>query len=565
MRTTQSRVLVGPVVTLLAGGSLFLFDRTVAPVPMPGFFLFFVVLFASYIGGAVSGLMSAAAAVFFAATIPTSANQFLVVPFDPTARLFIYAAVVGATALLIGISQDRARRARGEIVNNSRSSMAITAALEQVNFGVLLLDGEMRIRFMNREFRRMWQLPDEMAREGLDFVGLVNHSQDMGVVALSKEDRAAFVANRLAMVKSADPAPIEIRQASGRVVRVRCSVLPGNGRLLTYTDVTDSAIRNEELESLRSALDQVEYGVMLLDRDLRARFINRAFRRMAEIPDELADSNPTFVRIMRHGRDTNAYAVPNGDLESFIARRLEVVRQGTKEPVELRWSRGRVVRNQITALPGGGRMLTYTDISDLANAAEELERLATTDALTGLCNRRQFFTLAEREWNRVQRYDRPLALLIFDIDSFKSINDRFGHEVGDNVLVRVAAVCREAKRDTDIVARVGGEEFALLLPETDLPSAGLFAERLRSACAKIYVLPDRRDLAITVSIGVAEVDPGMRGIEDAMRRADAALYAAKRAGRNCVQCAPQPAPDKPRPAEAVDPYGIGDQRMARKH
>jgi diguanylate cyclase (GGDEF)-like protein len=553
------------VVTLLAGGSLFLFDRTVAPVPMPGFFLFFVVLFASYIGGATSGLISAAAAVFFAATIPTSAEQFLVVPFEFTARVVIYAAVVGATALLIGISQDRARKAREEIVSNSRSSMAITAALEQVNFGVLLLDGDLRVRFSNREFRKIWQLPDEMAREGLDFIDLVNHSQERKLVAVSEAEKDAFVARRLAMVRSADPVPMEIRHASGRVVRVCCSVLPGNGRLLTYMDVTDSALRNEELEALRSALDQVEYGVMLLDRDLRARFINRAFRRMAEIPDELADSNPTFVRIMRHGKDTNAYAVPDGDLEAFIARRLEVVRQGTKEPVELRWSRGRVVRNQITALPGGGRMLTYTDISDLANAAEELERLATTDALTGLCNRRQFFALAEREWNRVQRYDRPLALLMFDIDSFKSINDRFGHEVGDNVLVRVAALCREAKRDTDIVARIGGEEFAFLLPETDLPSAGLFAERLRAACVKIYVLPDRRDLPITVSIGVAEADPGMRGIEDAMRRADAALYAAKRAGRNCVRCAPQAPPDQPRSAEAVGPYDIADQRMARKH
>jgi diguanylate cyclase (GGDEF)-like protein len=335
--------------------------------------------------------------------------------------------------------------------------------------------------------------------------------------------------------------------------------------MLTYTDVTDEVRRSEELESLRSALDQVDYGVMLLDRDLRARFINRAFCRMADIPDALATDTPTFGQILQHGRERNAFDLPESEIEPYIARRLAMVREGTKDPVELRWSGGRVVRHQITALPGGGRVLTYTDISDLAKAAEELERLATTDALTGLCNRRQFFALAEREWSRVQRYDRPLAMLMFDIDSFKAINDRFGHEVGDNVLVRVAAACRDAKRDTDIVARIGGEEFAFLLPETDLPSAGLFAERLRVACSKIHVLPDRRDLAITVSIGVAEVEPGMRGIEDAMRYADAALYAAKRAGRNCVQCAPQLPPDNVQPADAIGQYGVADHRTVRKH
>jgi diguanylate cyclase (GGDEF)-like protein len=546
----------------LVGGGLFLFDRLIAPVPVPGFFLFFTVLFAAHVGGAAAGLLSAAGAVFFAATIPTSADQFLVVPFEHTIRILIYAVVVGATALLIGTSQDRARAAQAEIVAAGHDAQLVSAALDKVDFGVLLLDTEMRAQFVNQAFRRMLRYPDDLADAKPLFVDIAEYTRAQGVRRINGAELEGDITKRLAMLRSGDPTPVEIRLVDGRIARVRCSVLPDEWRMITYTDVTDESRRGEELEALRSALDQVDYGVMLLDRDLCARFINRAFRRMAEIPDELADGNPSFVRIMRHGRDTNAYKVPDGDMEAFIARRLEVVRQGTKEPVELRWSRDRVVRNQITALPGGGRMLTYTDISDLAKAAEELERLATTDALTGLCNRRQFFALAEREWNRVQRYDRPLALLMFDIDSFKSINDRFGHEVGDNVLVRVAAVCREAKRDTDIVARIGGEEFAVLLPETDLPSAGLFAERLRAACAKIHVLADRRDLTISVSIGVAEIDPGMRGIEDAMRSADAALYAAKRAGRNCVRCAPQQ--DKARPSEVVS-YGLDEPRMARKH
>jgi diguanylate cyclase (GGDEF)-like protein len=565
MRTTNWRTLVGPIATSLVGAGLFLFEHAIGPAPAPGIFLFFAVLCASYIGGAVPGVASAAIAIVAMSALPASSEQFLLISVERGLRLSIFGVVLLATAVLIGTSQDRARRARAQIVAASHDAQVVSAALNNVDFGVLLLDTEMRAEFINRAFRRMLGYPDNLADGKPLFADIAEYTRARGVLRIKGVDPEEDIATRIAMLRSGDPTPVELRLADGRIVRVRCSVLPDGWRMLTYTDVTEEGRRAEELEALRSALDQVEYGVMLLDRDLRAQFINRAFRRMAAIPDELADSNPTFERIMRHGKDTSAYAVPDGDLEAFIARRLEVVREGTKGPIELRWSGGRVVRNQITVLPGGGRMLTYNDISDLAKAAEELERLATTDALTSLHNRRQFFTLAAREWNRVQRYDRPLALLMFDIDSFKSINDRFGHEVGDNVLVRVAAVCKEAKRDTDIVARIGGEEFAFLLPETDLPSAGLFAERLRAACAKVHVLPDRRDLAITVSVGVAEVDPGMRGIEDAMRAADAALYAAKRAGRNRVQWAPQQELAKSASAEAPVQHGIVDQHNVRKH
>lgn len=565
MRTIRWRAWIGPVATLLAGTIFYLVDRMVVQVPTPGFFLFFVALFSAYVGGAIPGLASAAVAVFFAAVIPTTPDQFLIVPVERNLRLTIYASVLGATSLLIGMAQDRARRAQAKIVAASHDAHVVSAALDNVNFGVLLLDGAMRAQFTNRAFRRMLHYPDRLAETKPAFLDIARDVRGAGVFKLEGADPEARMAKRVAMLRSGDPTPVDLHLVDGGVVRVRCSVLPDEGRMLTYTDMTDEERRSEELESLRSALDQVDYGVMLLDRDLRARFINRAFRKMAEFPDALAEGNPTFDRILQHGRERKAFDMPESEVEPYIARRLAMVREGTKEPIELRWSGGRVVRHQITALPGGGRMLTYTDISDLAKAAEELERLATTDALTGLCNRRQFFALAEREWSRVQRYDRPMALLMFDIDAFKAINDQFGHEIGDNVLVRVAAACNQAKRESDIVARIGGEEFALLLPETDLPSAALFAERLRLACTRLHVLPDRRDLSITVSIGVAEAGPGMRGIEDAMRYADEALYAAKRAGRNRVQCAPQVGLDKPRVGGVSTPFGLADERLARKH
>jgi diguanylate cyclase (GGDEF)-like protein len=123
---------------------------------------------------------------------------------------------------------------------------------------------------------------------------------------------------------------------------------------------------------------------------------------------------------------------------------------------------------------------------------------------------------------------------MLDVDFFKSINDRFGHDVGDQVVAQIAALCREDRRVSDVVARIGGEEFALLLPETVTEAAYAVAERLRRNVEVSPLLSNSSGLAVTVSIGVAEAGPGMSGIVDLMKDSDRALYEAKGLGRNRV-------------------------------
>ena len=170
-------------------------------------------------------------------------------------------------------------------------------------------------------------------------------------------------------------------------------------------------------------------------------------------------------------------------------------------------------------------------------ASAGLELLATMDGLTCVFNRRHFDTLARVEWGRFQRYGRPLSLLILDVDKFKSINDQFGHDAGDLVLKAIANDCSSMRRDTDIVARFGGEEFVLLLPETNESAAGLVAERLRKQ------IEDRPHAflgtQISVSIGVAGATLGMLSFDVLLKRADEALYEAKRRGRNRIAIAPR--------------------------
>jgi diguanylate cyclase (GGDEF)-like protein len=185
-------------------------------------------------------------------------------------------------------------------------------------------------------------------------------------------------------------------------------------------------------------------------------------------------------------------------------------------------------------------MMTYTDVTDLVRDAAEQHHFATTDGLTELYNRRHFLTLAEAEWQRFQRYQRPLSLLIFDIDHFKFINDKLGHDAGDRAIVHVAELAREDKRPTDILARIGGDEFVMLLPETDIQQAGAVAERLRAKVERTPGGDPGVTMKMTVSIGAATALASMPDATVLLKQADEALYRDKFMGRNRVNASNQP-------------------------
>lgn len=165
----------------------------------------------------------------------------------------------------------------------------------------------------------------------------------------------------------------------------------------------------------------------------------------------------------------------------------------------------------------------------------EAQHLATIDALTGLYNRRAFFELAQREFERSRRYDHLLSLLMLDIDHFKQINDTYGHAAGDQVLRVVAYECRSLLRTLDIIGRYGGEEVIMALPETDEENARQVAERLRQHLAQTVISTDSHEVRISVSLGVATAnDVAELTLEALINRADQALYGAKQSGRNRV-------------------------------
>jgi chemotaxis family two-component system sensor kinase Cph1 len=171
---------------------------------------------------------------------------------------------------------------------------------------------------------------------------------------------------------------------------------------------------------------------------------------------------------------------------------------------------------------------------ELAETNEIIDRLARTDALTGLANRRTLFEALRREIVRTERLGEGFSLIIIDLDQFKSINDEYGHLIGDQVLVSAAAVFASQLRPYDLAARYGGEEFVLLLPGTSQDQAAVVAERVRNAISKLEVGEYPR--GITVSLGAACWMTGETA-EETIARADKALYRAKQSGRNRVEVA----------------------------
>ncbi|MFA5663636.1 diguanylate cyclase [Castellaniella sp.] len=221
--------------------------------------------------------------------------------------------------------------------------------------------------------------------------------------------------------------------------------------------------------------------------------------------------------------------------------RTEPVHSPVREIATLSRALSRMARHmQAHASQLEQQVAERTEALTLANA--RLQALSLTDGLTGLANRRHFDQVLAKEWARARRSGEPLSLLMLDVDYFKAYNDRYGHQAGDQVLSRLAAVLQAAlQRPADLAARYGGEEFAVIVPGLDVAAAGRLADTVRRKIQDLGIVHPLGVMGrLTISIGVAQQVPGhLVGVEDLIRRADDALYQAKRAGRNRVIVAGQ--------------------------
>jgi diguanylate cyclase (GGDEF)-like protein len=200
------------------------------------------------------------------------------------------------------------------------------------------------------------------------------------------------------------------------------------------------------------------------------------------------------------------------------------------KPIDTEELRARV---QVGMRVAGLQARLVDRVSNLQTASDHLARLVSTDVLTDVYTRRSWFERAAKEFSRSQRYGRGFSLMVIDLDFFKRVNDTFGHEAGDKLLRGFADLMRGECRQSDIVGRLGGEEFAVLTPETSQAAAQNLAGRIRDVCRKLIVESPSGPVRCSCSIGITEFAPTDDSVETALRRADVALYDAKRSGRDC--------------------------------
>ena len=244
-----------------------------------------------------------------------------------------------------------------------------------------------------------------------------------------------------------------------------------------------------------------------------------------------ADENPILLTIVERAKDPQA----------FLARVRELYdNPQMNDRCEIELKDGRTLERHSTGLRGDdgqylGRVWFFHDVTSQKQTEAALRDLARHDPLTGIANRRYFFERAKQEFARTKRYRTPLSIAEMDIDHFKQINDRYGHAAGDEVLKSFCSASQRLIRETDLFARIGGEEFAVLLPDTGLDGATRLAERLRRAVADSKLSLSAGEISYTISIGVATLRSADTGAEDCLRRADSAMYRAKQNGRNRVE------------------------------
>lgn len=334
--------------------------------------------------------------------------------------------------------------------------------------------------------------------------------------------------------------PFLIRADTGvqeRLLMVQVTKIAIEGELLRLFTFTDAPPEGSVAlagwqENIISLLNWLPFGFEIASTDDQIQFANSTFKALFGYNQDEIENIEDWWRLAYPDPNYRDYA--RSQWYSSIASARAEDREMTPFDLDVTTADGsmRTIQFRHRTI-GSFNVNLYIDVTQERAATRELEALAGTDPLTGILNRRRFFAEVEQAFNDTTHADRPIGLLMMDIDHFKRVNDTFGHRIGDVVLIEFAERCRSVLRPEDQFARLGGEEFATLLVDADACAIKDIGERIRCAVASRSFMAEGHALDLTVSVG-GSIRIARESLETTLGRADHALYDAKDAGRNAV-------------------------------
>jgi diguanylate cyclase (GGDEF)-like protein len=415
-----------------------------------------------------------------------------------------------------------------------QQNLMLDAALENMAHGLAFYDSDMRLRVCNTTYRTIYRLSPEETRPGTHLAELIERSMANGAFASDYSPQQILEAAR-ARIASRDSSPMRRSMSNNTVISVRYCALPEGGFVATYEDITEREHAVEELsEQYRrfdAALNNMSQGLCMLDSRLHVIVCNRRYIEMYGLSPEIVKPGVSMREIMEHSCDLGIH--PNTTAAKLYADYIERLREG-EHTLHHHLSDGRIIKLNHKRMEHGGWVVTYEDVTERHKAQARVEHMARHDSLTDLPNRTLFREKMGEGLNQVAIAGGAMAVLCFDLDNFKTVNDRLGHAAGDRLLRWVAARLKENVGEHDTVARLGGDEFAVLQRGPQPQSAERLARRLVEIIGHPPPL-ESQSIHIGVSVGIAITPDHGLDADELMKCADLALYRAKAKGRGAYQ------------------------------
>jgi len=407
------------------------------------------------------------------------------------------------------------------------------AALNGMVHGFSLWSEDWRLLLWNKRYHEIYEFPEGSLKEGMSLVEVCRIAVSRGLGGgRSGEEAAELYLSEVAA------GVFHEGTVRGRAIRLTHRPMPGVGWAITHEDIAEQKEKNRILKEheaelrlqhmrLKAAVNNISQGLSMFDAEGRLVICNNRYAEIYGLPPELAAPGTAHADLMAfrlaHGMQ------PVGGAEAFLAQHRSFLAEGTTGVVVVEMSDGRTISIIDHPMSDGGWVATHQDITEQRQSEAKIRQMARRDPLTNLANRMLFLEHMEHAEARIRRGEQ-MAVLYIDLDRFKPVNDTLGHAAGDQVLVEVSRRLTECCREVDVAARIGGDEFAVLIGPLKRPrDAAPLAGRIVKAMAKPFAV-ENRAIRIGASIGIAVAPSDGSATDALMKAADLALYRAKSAG-----------------------------------